>query len=154
MPPAAYPSTVTHPIEPAWRIPDGAGRELGIGIIGCGDIVRRCHLPAYTAAGLRVLAVTDADPGRARALADDFGIPTVAADAEALVTTAGVQIVDIAVPPTVQPAIVALAAGAGRHVLCQKPFALEIAPARAMVELAARSGVRIATMWSISAYFE
>lgn len=135
---------MTDPIEPDWRIPDGAGRELGIGIVGCGDIVRRCHLPAYTAAGLRVLAVTDADPARARAVADDFGIPTVAPDAAALVATPGVQIVDIAVPPTFQPGIVSLAAAAGRHVLCQKPFALEIEPARAMVELAARSGIRIA----------
>jgi predicted dehydrogenase len=135
---------VTDPIEPAWRIPDGAGRELGIGIVGAGDIVRRCHLPAYTAAGLRVVAVTDADPARARALADDVGIPTVAPDAEALVTTSGVAIVDIAVPPAFQPEIVSLAAAAGRHVLCQKPFALDIDAARAMVELAARSGVAIA----------
>lgn len=135
---------MTDPIEPDWRIPDGGGRELGIGIVGAGDIVRRCHLPAYTAAGLRVLAVTDADPARARALAADIGIPTVAPDAEALVITPGVAIVDIAVPPTFQPAIVSLAAAAGRHVLCQKPFALEMDTAREMVELAARSGVRIA----------
>jgi predicted dehydrogenase len=135
---------VIDPIEPDWRIPDGAGRGLGIGIVGCGDIVRRCHLPAYQAAGLRVVAVTDVDPARARALADDFGIATVAPDAEALVTTPGVAIVDIAVPPAFQPGIVSLAAAAGRHLLCQKPFALDIDTARGMVELADRSGVRIA----------
>jgi predicted dehydrogenase len=135
---------VTHPLEPDWRIPDGAGRGLGIGIVGCGDIGRRCHLPAYRAAGLRVLAVTDADPARARALADDFGIPRVAADAEELIGTPGVDIVDIAVPPTAQPGIVALGAAAGRHLLCQKPFALDLVTAREMVELAARSEIRIA----------
>ncbi|MFN8619735.1 MAG: Gfo/Idh/MocA family oxidoreductase [Chloroflexota bacterium] len=135
---------MTDPITPDWRIPAGAGRDLGIGIVGCGDIVRRCHLPAYLAAGLRVVAVTDADPARARALADDLGIPAVAPDAAALVATPGVDIVDIAVPPAAQPGIVALGAAAGRHLLCQKPFALDIATARSMVDLADRSGVRIA----------
>lgn len=135
---------MSDPIEPDWRIPDGAGRELGIGIVGCGDIVRRCHLPAYLAAGLRVLALTDTDLRRARALADDFGIPSVAPDAEALVSAPGVAIVDIAVPPTAQPGIASLAAAAGRHVLCQKPLALEMDTAREMVGLAARSGVRMA----------
>jgi predicted dehydrogenase len=52
--------------------------------------------------------------------------------------------VDIAVPPAFQPGIVSLAAAAGRHLLCQKPFALDIDTARGMVELADRSGVRIA----------
>jgi predicted dehydrogenase len=135
---------MSDPIEPDWRIPGGAGRDLGIGIVGCGDIVRRCHLPAYRAAGLRVLAVTDVDPRRARALAEDFGIAAVAADAAALVTTPGVAIVDIAVPPTFQPGIVSLAAAAGRHMLCQKPLALDIATVREMVALAERSGVRLA----------
>ncbi len=144
---AAVPTTSSHPgdtLEPAWRIPDGRGRDLGIGIVGCGGIVAYGHLPAYRAAGLRVVAVTDVDPERARTVARDFGVPHVAADAAELVALDGVDIVDIAVPPWVQPEIVALAAAAGRHLLCQKPFALELDVARRMVETADAAGVLLA----------
>ena len=64
--------------------------------------------------------------------------------AEALVKATGVDIVDIAVPPWVQPEIVALAVAAGRHMLCQKPFSLEMDQARRMVESAASAGVILA----------
>jgi len=144
---ATDPSAASQPgdaLEPAWRIPPGRGRELGIGIVGCGGIVAYGHLPAYRAAGLRVVAVTDVDPERARTVARDFGVPQVTANAAELVALDGVDIVDIAVPPWVQPEIVALAAAAGRHVLCQKPFALEFDVARRMVDTAEAAGVLLA----------
>ncbi len=135
---------VTATPEPDWRIPAGAGRDLGIGIVGAGGIVRYGHLPAYRDAGLRVVAIADLDPARAREAADQFGIPVVADSAEALVATPGVDIVDVAVTPWEQPRIAQLAIEAGRHLLCQKPFALDIESARRMVRLADDAGVRIA----------
>ena len=136
---------MTHgPIEPTWRIPVGQGRELGIGIVGCGGIVELGHLPAYRQAGLRVVAVHDVDVERARTVAREFGIPAVSPSAEALVAAEDVDVVDIAVPPWVQPEIVALALSAGRHVLCQKPFSLEMSQARQMVEAAESAGVLLA----------
>lgn len=131
-------------IEPTWRIPVGQGRDMGIGIVGCGGIVQQGHLPAYRQAGLRVVAVHDADIERARVVAREFDIPVVSDSAEALVEADGVDIVDIAVPPRVQPGIVALAVSAGRHILCQKPFALEMDQARKMVQAAESAGVLLA----------
>jgi predicted dehydrogenase len=128
-------------IEPNWRIPEGRGRELGIGIVGCGGIVQQCHLPAYQQAGLRVVAVHDANADRARTVARDFGITVVAETVEDLVRMADVDIVDIAVPPWAQPDVVAMAAAAGRHILCQKPLALELDQARKIVETAEGAGV-------------
>ena len=130
--------------EPAWRIPLGKGRDMGIGLVGCGGIVEQGHLPAYRDAGLRVMAVYDIDIERARAVADAFEIPLVAQGPAELVEAEGVDIVDIAVPPWVQPELVALAVSAGRHVLCQKPFALTMDEARRMVETAESAGVRLA----------
>jgi predicted dehydrogenase len=131
-------------IEPAWRIPDGAGRHLGIGIVGCGGIVSGAHLPAYRAAGLRVVAVHDVDEEKARRVAAEFGIGRVAGSAEELVATPGVDIVDIAVPPWEQPRIVALVTTAGKHMLCQKPLALDYGTAVAEVEDAEAAGVLLA----------
>lgn len=136
--------SVEQRLEPQWRIPDGAGRDLGIGIVGCGGIVRYAHLPAYREAGLRVLVVHDVDAEKARAAAAEFGIPTVASSVEEVVDTPGVAIVDVAVPPWEQPAIVAQVAAAGRHLLCQKPLALEYATALDEVATAERAGVLLA----------
>lgn len=136
--------SVEQRFEPQWRIPDGAGRDLGIGIVGCGGIVRYAHLPAYREAGLHVLTVHDVDTAKARAVAEEFGIPTVASSVEEVVVTPGVAIVDVAVPPWEQPAIVAQVAAAGRHLLCQKPLALEYATALDEVETAERAGILLA----------
>ncbi len=136
--------SVEQRIEPEWRISDGAGRDMGIGIVGCGGIVRYAHLPAYREAGLRVLVVHDVDPDRARAVAEEFGIPAVASSVEEVATTPGVAIVDVAVPPWEQPAIVAQVAALGRHLLCQKPLALEYPTAAGEVAAAERAGVLLA----------
>jgi predicted dehydrogenase len=135
---------MTKEMEPNWRIPDGAGRQRGIGVIGCGGIVSGAHLPAYQAAGLRVVAVYDVDAEKARTVAADFGISAVADSVEGLLATPGVDIVDIAVPPWVQPDVVPVAVAAGKHLLCQKPLALDYATAMAEVETAEAGGVLLA----------
>jgi len=101
-------------------------------------------MPAYREAGLRVLAVYDVDAGRARSVAEEFEVPNVASSVEEVAATPGVAIVDVAVPPWEQPAIVARVAAIGRHLLCQKPLALEYATALDEVETAERAGVLLA----------
>ena len=130
--------------EPRWRIEPGAGRDLRIGIIGCGGIVSGAHLPAYRAAGLNVSAVFDIDEAKARTVATEFSIPAVAASAEELANRADVDIVDIAVLPWVQPEIVPIVAAAGKHMLCQKPLAMDYATGVAEVETAEAAGVLLA----------
>jgi predicted dehydrogenase len=131
-------------LEPRWRIQPGAGRDMRIGIIGCGGIVTGAHLPAYQAAGLHVAAVYDIDETKARAVAVDFSIPVVARTAEELAGRSDVDIVDIAVLPWVQPEIVSIVAGAGKHMLCQKPLAMDYATGVAEVEAAEAAGVLLA----------
>jgi predicted dehydrogenase len=135
---------VSPELEPDWRIPAGAGRDLGIGIIGAGGIVSGAHLPAYRAAGLRVRTIFDVDRDKAAGVAAAHGIEHVAGSVEELLATDGVDIVDIAVPPWVQPDVVPIVAAAGKHMLCQKPLALDLATARREVEIAEQAGVLLA----------
>jgi predicted dehydrogenase len=130
--------------QPRWRIEAGAGRDLRIGIVGCGGIVQGAHLPAYRAAGLDVTAVFDVDVDKAQAVAAEFSIPAVAASAEELAARPDVDIVDIAVLPWVQPQIVPIVAAAGKHMLCQKPLAMDYATGVAEVEVAEAAGVLLA----------
>jgi predicted dehydrogenase len=119
-------------------------RDRGIGIVGAGGIVQYAHLPAYRAAGFRVVGLTDLDAAKAAAVASEAGIGVVYPDLDALLADPAVEIVDVAVFPGAQPAIVERAIAAGKHCLCQKPFALDLAAAYRMVDLAEAARVKLA----------
>ena len=123
--------------------PKEPGR-LGIGVVGSGNIVENAHLPSYRTAGFRVAAITSRTEEHARRVADARGIERVHRSVEALVRDSDVDIVDVALPPDLQPAVVMQAIGAGKHVLAQKPLATTYREALAMVEAAERAGVTLA----------
>jgi predicted dehydrogenase len=88
----------------------------------------------------RVLGVYDVLGERARTTASQHGIPHVATSLEDLLSLPGLDGVIVCTPPFAhaQPTIAALEAG--KHVLCEKPFALDPAEAERMVETAERVG--------------
>ncbi len=118
--------------------------ERGIGIVGAGGIVQYGHLPAYRQAGFSVLGITDPDGEKARRVAEERGIPTVYDDLDALLADPAVEIVDVAVYPWAQLAVVERAAAAGKHLLCQKPLADRYEDAVRAVAAARAAGVKLA----------
>ena len=118
--------------------------DHGIGIVGAGGIVNYAHLPAYKNAGFKVVDVTDQNREQAGRTAKEHGIGKVYASVADLLSQPEVEIVDIAIYPAEQVAIVEQATAVGKHVLCQKPFADEYAKAVRSVELAERANVKIA----------
>jgi predicted dehydrogenase len=121
------------------------GHDQGIAVVGCGAIVAAAHLPAYADAGFDVVGVYDRDVDRATEVAANSDHdPTVYGRLDDLLDDDDVEVVDIAVPPTYQRDIVERVVDAGRHVLCQKPLATELAAANEIVDLVDRSGVAAA----------
>jgi len=118
--------------------------DHGIGMIGAGGIVNYAHLPAYKKAGFKVVGITDRDLEKAERTAKEHGIERVYASVDELLRQSEVEVVDIAVYPAEQVAIVEQATAAGKHLLCQKPFADEYSSAVRSVELAERANVKIA----------
>jgi predicted dehydrogenase len=112
-----------------------------IGICGAGGIVDGAHLPAYTKAGLEVVAIFDTDHAKAQDVAKRHGIPTVYKTLAELLSDPKVEIVDIAVPAAAQPEIFAQVAAAKKHILAQKPFATTVAAGEAMVKQAKDAGI-------------
>ncbi len=121
--------------------PEEIVRRFRIGIIGCGGIARGAHLPAYRAFGYQVSACCDVVAEHARRLAADFDIPYWTTDADALLARADVDVIDLAVHASQRRPLIERIAAAGKPVLSQKPFALDLADACAMVETCARAGV-------------
>jgi len=116
----------------------------GIGIVGCGGIVRTAHLPGYRRYGQRVVGVYDVLPEATEGVREQFGVETVFGELDELLGNPEIEIVDIATHPIVRPALVRQALAAGKHVLAQKPFAADLQTARELVEEGERLGLRIA----------
>src|SRR6516162_9381120 len=97
--------------------------DYGIGIVGAGGIVNYAHLPAYKKAGFKVVGITDQKLEQAERTAKEHAIAKVYSNIAELLADKDVEIVDVAVYPSVQLQIVEQVTEAGKHLLCQKPLA-------------------------------
>ncbi len=118
--------------------PEAVSNRFGIGVVGCGGIMRGAHLPAYRAFGYRVTACCDVAPEAARGAAAQFGIPFWTTDLDALLQRPDVDVIDLAVHAAQRRPVLERIAAAGKPVLSQKPFALTLEDAAAMVAACAR----------------
>src|SRR5947207_173174 len=94
------------------------------GCLGAGFFKRDCHLVAYRNAGFNPVAIGSRNPANARDVAKRHDIPTVHETIEGLLSDTSIEILDIAVPPDVQPDLIRRAAERKtvRGILAQKPL--------------------------------
>lgn len=101
------------------------------------------HLPALRALEeLEVVAVATTRLDTARATAEAFGVPLAFADAAELVSSPEVDVVAITVKVTEHDQLIRAALEAGKHVYSEWPLGVGLTQARALADLAERSGVR------------
>ena len=112
---------------------------MRIGIVGAGTM-GQVHAQAWLEAGAQVVAVHSASLESALGLAAQYGARVCSSLAELL---EHVDVVDLCVPTHLHHAMTLEAANAGKHVVCEKPMALELSDARAMIEACEKSGVRL-----------
>lgn len=124
--------------------------RLSWGILGCARISRRGLIPGIQGSETGTLsAIASRDPATARAWAAEFGIPRALGSYEELLADPQVQAVYIPLPNELHRPWVLVAAEAGKHVLCEKPLALNAAEAELMVNACRARGVALmeAFMW-------
>lgn len=108
-------------------------RRMKIALLGLGDVGRHHARSLAEAKGAGLAAVCDIDGEAARALGRELGVPAFATLQEMLADTECEGIL-IATPHTHHPEAAGLAFRAGRHVLLEKPLAIRLSDAQAMVE--------------------
>lgn len=114
---------------------------IRIGLLGASRVSRYAVIePAAGVEGVVVSVVAARDPARADVFAEENGIPHVAADYEALVSSDAVDVVYNGLPPSGHARWTIAALEAGKHVLCEKPFSMDAGEAQAMVDAAERTG--------------
>lgn len=116
-------------------------KTLAWGIAGTGSIARKFagELP-YSRTG-RLVAVSSRSPEKARAFAEEFGAARGYGSYEEMLADSDVEAVYIASPHPEHAWMSISAAEAGKHILCEKPAALNHADAMVMIEAARRHGV-------------
>jgi predicted dehydrogenase len=113
-------------------------QTLGAAIVGAG-FIGRVHARSARLAGARIAGVATSTPERSREAAERLGAPPYA-DAEALVTAPDVDVVHLCTPNHVHAPLARAALEAGKHVVCEKPLALDAAEAAALAEAADAAG--------------
>src|SRR5690242_9714125 len=127
-----------------YRPPVPKRLDAGIGLVGCGAI-SQWHLRAYRKAGFRVVALCSRDRGKAESRrAEFYPAAAVCDDYRDLLRRDDVAVVDATPHPRERLPIVRAALDAGRHVLSQKPFVLDLDEGERLAERADRRGVRLA----------
>jgi predicted dehydrogenase len=121
------------------------GYRPGVGLVGCGDIARSWHLPAYAEYGVNVVGVYDPAPEATHGICDRFPfVRRVFPSLDELLVDEEIEIVDLATRPDVRPELIRRALDAGKHVLAQKPLTFDLGAARQLVGEAEERGVRVA----------
>lgn len=111
-------------------------KTVGIGIIGTG-FARRVQIPAFMRCdGARVMSVASKSIENAQFTADEFGIGHLTDDWRDTIAHPEVDLVCITTPPNLHREMTLAAIEAGKHILCEKPMAMNVAEAQEMTDRA------------------
>lgn len=114
------------------------------GLIGCGDIARKRVAPALRDSELgELVAVSRAQADKAESFAAEFGARKWYADSSELLRDDEVNAVYIATPVHLHAAQAIAAAEAGKHVLCEKPMAMNVRQCDQMIDACRRNDVKL-----------
>jgi predicted dehydrogenase len=118
---------------------------LGVGLYGFGAIAREHADAARSVEGLELRGVCDRSPARRAEAAKLFDVPSHAQSSE-LLADPQVDLVVVGVPPALHSQAVLECLAAGKHVVCEKPFALRVGEVGRMLS-AARDAGRLLTVY-------
>ena len=136
-------ATVAAP-DLAYRPRDPQRYRPGIGLIGAGGITF-AHLDAYKKAGYRVLAISNPTLAKAADRRDAFFPEAeIFTDHRDILARPDIEVVDITTHPAERVALIEQAIDAGKHVLSQKPFVLDLDVGERLADRADARGVRLA----------
>ncbi len=121
--------------------------KLKIGIIGCGGIANGKHLPALSRQSDKAIMVAFCDIIEEKALSarEKFGTPDckVYTDYRELLADESIDVVHVLTPNRSHSEITVAALEAGKHVMCEKPMAINSIEAQKMLDAAKRTGKKL-----------
>ncbi len=123
-------------------MPKGQRGKLRVGIVGSGGIAQGVHMPGWERLkgdGVQVVAVCDVVKKVAREAADKFNVPHVFTDYRKMLREVDLEIVDVCTPNKYHKGPTVAALQKGCHVIVEKPMAMTVAEAKAMIRAAKKA---------------
>ncbi|MBR4539008.1 MAG: Gfo/Idh/MocA family oxidoreductase [Clostridia bacterium] len=120
--------------------------KVRIGIIGCGGIANNKHMPSLAKLPeVEMVAFCDIVEERAQKAAKDFGTPDAKwyVDYKELLARKDIDVVHVLTPNKQHSFITVDALESGKHVMCEKPMAINSAEAKKMLDAAKRTGKKL-----------
>jgi predicted dehydrogenase len=122
---------------------------IGVGIIGSGQIALANHLPGFAICpDTKVAALCDSNPAVLQKAGAQTGISAAYTDYRQLIARDDVNAVLIATPNFLHAPIALAAIAAGKHVMCEKPIAMNLGEAMQMYHAAEKADVRHMTAFT------
>jgi predicted dehydrogenase len=115
-------------------------RELRVGIVGTG-FIGRVHARAARVAGAQLAGVASSTPERAAAARRELGAERSYDSGEEMIASDAIDVVHICTPNNLHVPLARAAIAAGKHVVCEKPVALDSAAAAELVIAAEAAGL-------------
>ena len=128
------------------RLSEIRAAVIGVGFIGV------AHVEALRRLGVDVVGVVGSSPDRARAKAEAANLPSVYESVEAVAADPEIDVVHVASPNHVHADQVRILLDAGKHVVCEKPLALDSTDTADLVARAAQAGVVNAVCFNLRFY--
>ena len=123
--------------------------KIGVAIIGAGAIALANHLPGLALTSqARVVAVCDSDRATLEKAKQQTGVNALYTDYQQAIDDKNVDAVIVATPNFLHPPVVHAAVAAKKHVLCEKPLALNFPDALKMYRAAEAADVRHMTAFT------
>lgn len=121
-------------------------RKVRVGIIGCGGIANQKHLPSLAKVeGVEIIGFCDVLSERAEKAAKEYGIEnaSIYTDYKELLEDQSIDAVHVCTPNISHSFITVDALESGKHVMCEKPMAINSEEAKKMLEAAKRTGKKL-----------
>lgn len=132
-------ATISHEYPPLVE------RRTRVVAVGCGWVTTHRHIPSIRrTAGLTLTGVVDRDRARAASVGGTFGVPAAASLSDPLLGE--FDAVSVGTSPMAHAAAVSEALALGKHVIVEKPFAMDVAEADALLAQADAAGRRLAVV--------
>lgn len=112
-------------------------------VIGCGMISKNHFKALKNVQNARCVLACDNKPQRARAAMELYGVPAMETDYRKVLENPDIDAVHICLPHHLHAAVAIEALEHGKHVLCEKPMALDPADAEAMIRARDKSGKQL-----------
>ena len=124
-------------------------KKIRFGIVGTGTIAHRFAQAVKNVAGAELVAVASRTKENAESFGDEFGIPVRFASYEEMAHSDVIDAAYIAVPHSGHIGCSCLMMNNGKHVLCEKPMAVNLREAEEMFRCAKENGVLLMeAMWA------